>query len=139
MNYRELIKEDFFFVDHTRYLRELEKYKTPVFLRPKRFGNSLWVSMLEYYYDVRFKDQFRNFTNGLITVGRTYFTGVLPITLDDLSSGYNVGTIVNLRPNLLGMVGFSQTEVERYVGEIFDSLVRDPNWTCGYNWHTLQA
>ena len=26
------------------------------------------------------------------TVGRTYFTGVLPITLDDLSSGFNVGT-----------------------------------------------
>ena len=40
MNYRTLVKEDFFFVDHTRYLRELEKYQTPVFLRPKRFGRS---------------------------------------------------------------------------------------------------
>ena len=52
MNYRTLVKEDFFFVDHTRYLRELEKYQTPVFLRPKRFGKSLWVSMLEHYYEV---------------------------------------------------------------------------------------
>ena len=42
MNYREIVREDFFFVDHTRYLRELEKYKTPVFLRPKRFGMSLF-------------------------------------------------------------------------------------------------
>ena len=58
MNYRELVKENYFFVDHTRYLLELEKYKTPVFLRPKRFGKSLWVSLLEHYYDVRFKDEF---------------------------------------------------------------------------------
>lgn len=58
MNYRTLVKEDFFFVDHTRYLRELEKYQTPAFMRPKRFGKSLWVSMLEHYYDVRFKDRF---------------------------------------------------------------------------------
>ena len=36
MNYRTLVSEDFFFVDHTRYLRELEKYQTPVFLRPKQ-------------------------------------------------------------------------------------------------------
>ena len=75
MNYRTLVKEDFFFVDHTRYLRELEKYKTPVFLRPKRFGKSLRVSMLEHYYDVRFKDQFSVLFGktdiGRIPTGRT--------------------------------------------------------------------
>ena len=52
-------------------------------------------------------------------MGRTYFTGVLPITLDDLSSGFNVGTVVNLSPELLGMVGFTQDQVERYVDEIY--------------------
>ena len=64
---------------------------------------------------------FKSFKAGLAdgTVGRTYFTGVLPITLDDLSSGYNVGTIVNLNPELLGLVGFTQAQVERYVDDIY--------------------
>ena len=67
------------------------------------------------------KALFKSFKAGLAdgTVGRTYFTGVLPITLDDLSSGYNVGTIVNLNPELLGLVGFTQAQVERYVDDIY--------------------
>ena len=40
-----------------------------MFLRPKRFGKSLWVSMLEHYYDVRFKDQFQELF-GKTEIGR---------------------------------------------------------------------
>ena len=40
MNYEELIRECHF-VDNTAYIRELEQVKTPVFLRPKRFGKSV--------------------------------------------------------------------------------------------------
>ena len=256
MNWAELVRECFV-VDNTRYIRELEAIKTPVFLRPKRFGKTVVCSMLAHYYDVNLRDRFDelfgktdigrnptplrnsflvlqfdfstiqvgtlaeiedrfwnnvkgavsyltvkykdladwsavksaaspaecidkvrevirenrlpplyviideydNFTNELVvsgrdieynavcghdakgdatresffkaffksfkagladgTVGRTYFTGVLPITLDDLSSGYNVGTIVNLNPELLGLVGFTQAQVERYVDDIY--------------------
>ena len=68
-----------------------------------------------------FKAFFKSFKAGLAdgTVGRTYFTGVLPITLDDLSSGFNVGTVVSLNPELLGLVGFTQTQVERYVDDVY--------------------
>jgi len=68
-----------------------------------------------------FKAFFKSFKAGLAdgTVGRTYFTGVLPITLDDLSSGFNVGTVVNLRSDLLNLVGFTRAQVARYVDEIF--------------------
>ena len=45
----------FFYVDHTAFIRELEKYRTPVFLRPRRFGKTMWCSILEYYYDVWMK------------------------------------------------------------------------------------
>ncbi|MBR0066617.1 MAG: AAA family ATPase [Kiritimatiellae bacterium] len=37
INWAELVRESLF-VDNTRYIRELEEIKTPVFLRPKRFG-----------------------------------------------------------------------------------------------------
>ena len=75
-----------------------------------------------------FKSFFKSFKAGLAdgTVGRTYFTGVLPITLDDLSSGFNVGTIVNLDPDKLGMVGFTKAQVKSYVDDVFDEYELDP-------------
>ena len=74
-----------------------------------------------------FKAFFKSFKAGLAdgTVGRTYFTGVLPITLDDLSSGFNVGTVVNLDEDLLGLVGFSRKQVEEYVDGIFAEYALD--------------
>ena len=264
MNYEELVRECYF-VDNTAYIHELENVKTPVFLRPKRFGKSVWCSVLAHYYDVNLKgrfaelfgetdigknptplansflvlrfnfstievgtlaeiernffehvklsvrgfvkryetladwahvfsaenpaamidavrgivrdnalppiyviiDEYDNFTNELIVsnrdaeydaicghdnaggltrdsffkaffksfkagleegnVGRTYFTGVLPITLDDLSSGFNVGTVVSNDRNLIGMVGFTQAQVEQYVDRIFADYGFDPS------------
>ena len=256
INWNELVHECLF-VDNTANIRELEGCKTPVFLRPKRFGKSIVCSMLAHYYDVNLRDRFDelfgmtdigraptplrnsflvltfdfstvqvgtlaeiernfwrnvqgtvgsfavkykdladwskiasasgptecidmvrevirenrlpplyviideydNFTNELVvsnrdmeynavcghdaaddatqgaffksffksfkagladgTVGRTYFTGVLPITLGDLSSGFNVGTVVSLNPELLNLVGFTQEQVERYVDDVY--------------------
>ena len=48
-NYEEIVAGDYHFVDKARFIRELEKYKVPVFLRPRRFGKSLWCSILECY------------------------------------------------------------------------------------------
>ena len=75
-----------------------------------------------------FKAFFKSFKAGLAdgTVGRTYFTGVLPITLDDLSSGFNVGTVVSLDPDKLGMAGFTQAQVKAYVDEVFAEHELDP-------------
>ncbi len=264
INWAELVRECFI-VDNTRYIRALEPIKTPVFLRPKRFGKSVVCSMLAHYYDVNLKDRFDeffgktdigrnptplrnsflvlsfdfstvqvgalaeiernffehvrgrverfatqyrsladwstalslegpaamidkvrdiisnaglpplyviideydNFTNELVvsnrdaeynavcghdskgdatresffkaffksfkagladgTVARTYFTGVLPITLDDLSSGFNVGTVVSLDADKVGMVGFTQEQVDAYVDDIFVEHGLDPS------------
>ena len=263
INWATLVRECLF-VDNTAYIRALEPCRTPVFLRPKRFGKSVVCSMLAHYYDVDLKDRFDelfgmtdigrnptplrnsflvlqfdfstvqvgtlaqiernfwenvkgsvgcfaakygkladwskiksatgpadciakvreviaenhlpplyviideydNFTNELVvsgrdteynavcghdsrgdamresffkaffksfkagladgTVGRTYFTGVLPITLDDLSSGFNVGTVVNLDSDKLGMVGFSKEQVKAYVDDVFAEHGLDP-------------
>ena len=265
-NWAELVRDDrYFYVDHTAYLRELERYKTPVFLRPRRFGKTMWCSILECYYDVGMKKDFRklfgkteigrnptslrnsflvlrlnfstvevgregdldtiersfneqvtnrvdsfamryrrfadfslaakaktaisaiegvrkalcdardsgkdvpplyliideydNFMNQLIVakrdgdyanlvsktsflknffkavkagveedgvIGKTYITGVLPVVLDDLTSGFNIASMVNLRPELLGMLGFTQKDVDRYVDEIYADYGFDP-------------
>ncbi len=57
-NYEKLVRENFYFVDKTRFIRNLEEYQIPVFLRPRRFGKSLWCSILECYYDVNRADRF---------------------------------------------------------------------------------
>ena len=39
------------YVDKTRFLRRLEEESYAFLIRPRRFGKSLWVSVLENYYD----------------------------------------------------------------------------------------
>ena len=264
INWATLVRECLF-VDNTAYIHKLEPCRTPVFLRPKRFGKSIVCSMLAHYYDISLKDRFDelfgktdigrnptqlrnsflvltfdfstvqvgtlaeiernfwrnvqgavgsfavkykglanwskietatgpaecinmvrevirenqlpplyviideydNFTNELVvsnrdqeykaicghdsngdvtresffkaffksfkagladgTVARTYFTGVLPITLDDLSSGFNVGTVISLDADKVGLVGFTQSQVDAYVDDIFAEHGLDPS------------
>ena len=39
------------YVDKTRFLRRLERVRYAVLIRPRRFGKSCWISLLEHYYD----------------------------------------------------------------------------------------
>lgn len=59
-NYASLIEENLYFVDKTSYIRILESIsdKYVFFLRPRRFGKSLTLSMLEYYYGIQYRDRF---------------------------------------------------------------------------------
>ena len=57
-DYEELVRDNGYFVDKTRYIEQLEPVKNPVFLRPRRFGKSLWWRILECYYNINQKDQF---------------------------------------------------------------------------------
>jgi len=58
MNYAELIQENQNFIDKTHFIDKLVAIKNPVFLRPRRFGKSLFCSMLQYYYDIREASRF---------------------------------------------------------------------------------
>ncbi len=252
-NFEEILEEGYYVVDKTSFIRELEIFKVPVFLRPRRFGKTLWCSTLECYYDIgrkaRFEslfgnlaigknptplrnsfmvlrlnfsvvqvsfdldvlernftdnclgafgslliryrayfkdgltldpskpaaqslesilqfasaqglppiyliiDEYDNFVNQLITskredlygeltsgdsffrtffkgikagcetraIGKVFITGVLPITMDDLTSGFNIAEIVTLEPALHNMQGFTQSEVHTYL----ETVVRD--------------
>jgi len=50
--FKSIIEDNGYYVDKTEYIRKLEKYRCPVFLRPRRFGKSLWCTTLKYYYDI---------------------------------------------------------------------------------------
>ncbi|ETX07067.1 AAA family ATPase [Candidatus Entotheonella palauensis] len=257
-NYEELVRDNGYFVDKTPYIEKLETIKNPVFLRPRRFGKSLWCRILDAYYNVNRKDDFDrlfghtyighyptplrnayiilplnfsiidpkgtieeierrfdymcnlrlrttvglaeaqfqnrvevdlnrsisdnlehvlthiehyhlpplyiiideydNFANQLImanrdqlyreltaddsflkiffkilkegrgagTIANVYITGVLPITIDDLASSFNIATFLTLDSEFEAMLGFTQAEVDRLLDNIYQDYGFDP-------------
>jgi len=258
-DYEELIRDNAYFVDKTKYIKFLESIKNPIFLRPKRFGKSMFCRILDCYYNITKKNDFKkffgktyigkkptpnknsffilhldfstinpsgslkdieedfnhtcniqlkgilnryskwfqnmislnenksaiynlktilgaisstnlpslfviideydNFANKLIVSNKknlysylmdddsffkvffktlkqgrkegqifnVFITGVLPIAIDDLSSGFNIGTIITLEPMFENMLGFTQSEVDTLLDEIFNDYKLDPS------------
>lgn len=59
-------REGYYYVDKTRFIRSLEREGNFVFfLRPRRFGKSLMLNMLQTYYDVDYADEFDVLFKGL--------------------------------------------------------------------------
>jgi len=256
-NYQAIVRENGYFVDKTSYIPKLDAVRNPVFLRPRRFGKSLFCTMLESYYSILFKDRFDelfghtwigrnptplrnaflvlhldfsvvetgemavmeksfnltcnlkigamvgksgdlfgnrvavdpddsaaanlqkvvdcigfgnlpplyviideydNFANQLVTgrkdrlykrlmadegflktffkilkegrktgaVHNVFITGVLPVTIDELASGFNIATFITLEPAFENMLGFTQTEADRLLDEIYEDYRFDP-------------
>ncbi|CAN2043962.1 AAA-ATPase-like domain-containing protein [Candidatus Magnetomoraceae bacterium gMMP-1] len=58
-DFRSIVKDDYFYCDRTDRITDLEKQgKFLLFLRPRRFGKSLLLSMLKNYYDLARKNEF---------------------------------------------------------------------------------
>ncbi|MEZ4714041.1 MAG: AAA family ATPase [Caldilineaceae bacterium] len=257
-NYAALVREHGYFVDKTPYIARLERIRNPVFLRPRRFGKSLLCSILRYYYDRKYADQFEelfghtwigqhptgqqnqylvlyfnfstiatgptiqdidmsfrrqcnnflhglrafcaplldempafdltapvadnmnillnhvwlnglprlfvvideydNFANQLVTghkdllyqqlvaedsffksffktlkegretgaIVNVFITGVLPILIDELASGFNIATIITLDEEFEAMLGFTQSEVDHLLDEIYIDYALNP-------------
>ena len=59
-DYKKLQENDYYYVDKTMYLEKLEDVGSVLtYLRPGRYGKTLFTSMLSYYYDVNAKDEFK--------------------------------------------------------------------------------
>ena len=59
-------EQNLYYVDKTMYLEELERQSRFVFfIRPRRFGKSLFISMMQAYYDKAMADRFDKLFGGL--------------------------------------------------------------------------
>ncbi len=257
-NYAAIVRKQGYFIDKTSYIAKLERVENPVFLRPRRFGKSLLCSILRYYYDRNYAEQFAelfehtwigqqptgqqnqylvlflnfstiatgptiqeieksfkrqcnhildslrheyapllndlatfsvetpvadnlsillehirsrrlpqvyviideydNFANQLIVghkdqlyqqltaddsffksffktlkegretgaIANIFITGVLPILIDELASGFNIATFITLRPQFEQMLGFTQSEVDQLLDEVYSDYAIDP-------------
>ena len=60
-NFRKIkIDNNYLYIDKTQYVETLEKLNESfvIFLRPRRFGKSLFLSTLQYYYDEKSAHEF---------------------------------------------------------------------------------
>ena len=64
--FEQVRNENLYYVDKTSYLPALEDTRNYLFLiRPRRFGKSLFISMLQAYYDIAKADRFDHLFDGL--------------------------------------------------------------------------
>ena len=64
-DYERMRRENYYYVDKTPYLQALKKAgRYLFFIRPRRFGKSLFLSVMEAYYDIYYKDRFEEFFKG---------------------------------------------------------------------------
>jgi hypothetical protein len=69
-NYYRIVTENYFYVDRSNHIRLIEEAGDQLlFLRPRRFGKSLLLSMLENYYDVAKADDFEKLF-GHLAIGK---------------------------------------------------------------------
>ena len=65
-NFKQVREENKYLVDKTRFFEQLELAGNFFYLvRPRRFGKSLFLNMLEAYYDINEKDNFDKLFHGL--------------------------------------------------------------------------
>ena len=61
-----IAEQNIYYVDKTMYIPELESQaRNLFFIRPRRFGKSVFLGMLHAYYDIRTKDKFHQWFGNL--------------------------------------------------------------------------
>ena len=66
-DFKELIEEDFYYFDKTKFIDEIVKdgAKVKLFARPRRFGKTLNMSMLKYFFDIKEAEENRKLFKNL--------------------------------------------------------------------------
>ena len=90
-DFKKIIEEDCYYFDKTNYIEELLKDKTEIklFTRPRRFGKTLNMTTLKYFFDVRNAEENRKLFKDLYIEKSEYFKEqgqypVIFITMKDL-------------------------------------------------------
>lgn len=106
-------RENYYLVDKSSFIPKLEETASFLFLiRPRRFGKSLFLSMLRHYYDINEKDNFQELFKGLwIAEHPTWNQGRFQVMHIDFSQ--IGGTIDALEENFDGYMRMKFTNFAR--------------------------
>lgn len=98
------------------------------------FANQLVVTHRDTLYrqltadDGFFKTFFKTLKQGRESgaIYNVFITGVLPIAIDDIASGFNVASFITLHPRFENMLGFTQAETDWLLDEVYRDHGIDP-------------
>lgn len=123
-DYKMLREKNYLYIDKTNFIEKIENYHSPYlfFLRPRRFGKSLFTSVLANYYDIKEKENFDKL------FGETYI-GKNPTA--ERNSFYI------LKFNFTGLTTDTKEKLEesfiKIIKESFDNFISDYNLQITYS------
>ena len=65
--FKKIIEENYYYIDKTKFIEDvlIDGAEVKLFCRPRRFGKTLNMSTLKYFFDIENKDENRKLFNGL--------------------------------------------------------------------------
>lgn len=143
-NFVDVIEQNQYYVDKTMFLPLLEQQPSNLFLiRPRRFGKSLFLSMLRAYYDINRKDKFQSLF-GSLWIGQhpTGNQGRYQILFFDFSrASAGMGSLAENFNNYCSacLDLFASTYAPYYPAGFEESLKSQPDAANKLNYLTMQA
>lgn len=91
-NFKEIINKDYYFIDKSLLIKDVMDEKIILYTRPRRFGKTLNMSMLNYFFNIKEKDNAYLFDNLEISKDKEAMKHhnqypVIFITLKDMQRG----------------------------------------------------
>ena len=110
-DFKMLRLNDNYFIDKSMYIKDIIDNKSKVILitRPRRFGKTLNMSMLRYYFDIKGKDNKELFNGLKIMKQDEYYTSklgyfpVIYLTLKDVNDSNYEKMILDLKTAMINM------------------------------------
>ena len=74
-NFKDIIEKNYYYFDKTKFIENIleDGSQVKLFTRPRRFGKTLNMSMLKYFFDVKNKNENRKLFEGLNISKSEYF------------------------------------------------------------------
>ncbi|WP_294653924.1 AAA family ATPase, partial [uncultured Fusobacterium sp.] len=131
--FKTLIENNYYYVDKTPFISEIGKNvgKTLLFTRPRRFGKTLNMSMLKYFFDVRDAEENRKLFKGLEIENSLYFKEqgkypVIFISMKDIKGNTWEKLFKNLKikiSHLFSEYRFLLKEVDKIDSDFLEKII----------------
>ena len=132
-NFKEIIEDEYYYFDKTEFIENLfeEVSKIKLFTRPRRFGKTLNMSMIKYFFDIENKNENKNLFENLKISENEYFEkqGTAPVisisfrNYDESSWGNGFEMIKNTISDLYDEFEFVKENLSVRKKEKYDSIL----------------
>ena len=126
-DFKEIISFDYYYIDKTKFIEEilLDGAKIKLFCRPRRFGKTLNMSTLRYFFDIKNREDNRKLFNGLYIENSPMINeqGKYPViflTMKGIDSSSWNGALKNIRDKIFELYN-------EYDGKINHILTENEN------------